>query len=106
MNNTKSPQNWAVVTNILPDHLNYYGTMERYTEAKRIIARYQKEGDLLFINRFDKITNNSRFLGKLSGKLVYYSEDDLPIGFEPTLPGNHNRSNYSAALALAKVFRN
>ncbi|MDO8639191.1 MAG: Mur ligase family protein, partial [Candidatus Daviesbacteria bacterium] len=31
---------WAVISNIYPDHLNYHGTMENYTEAKRFIAEF------------------------------------------------------------------
>lgn len=95
---------YSVITNILPDHLNYYQNMKQYAEAKRIIARFQKPGDFLFINISDPITNSPRFLEALQAKVIYFSEFDLPDDFEPTLPGAHNKANYAASLKVAKVF--
>lgn len=93
---------YAVITNILPDHLNYYQNMMQYAEAKRVIAKYQTTGDYLFINISDHITNSPKFLKGLKGKLTYFSAADLPDDFKPTLAGFHNKVNYAAALAVAK----
>lgn len=40
----------AVYLNIHEEHLDHYGTMEKYVRAKENIYRNQKEGDLLFVN--------------------------------------------------------
>ncbi|MDR0220215.1 MAG: UDP-N-acetylmuramoyl-L-alanine--D-glutamate ligase, partial [Lachnospiraceae bacterium] len=37
----------AVLLNIYEEHLDYFGTFERYAEAKRNIYRYQGRGDIL-----------------------------------------------------------
>lgn len=93
---------YAVITNIYPDHLNYHPTMNSYIEAKRMIAFYQKSSDFLFLNRDDSTLNDQTFIKNLKAKIILYSESDLPITFRPTLPGSHNRQNYSAALAVCK----
>lgn len=93
----------AAITNILPDHLNYYGSMENYTAAKKLIAKYQTEDDYLLINKDDRITSSSEFLEGIKSKIIYFSQDRLPKNFVPNLPGEHNLANYSAALAVTKV---
>ncbi len=37
----------AVLLNVFPEHLDHYGTLERYVAAKQQIYRHQQEGDLL-----------------------------------------------------------
>lgn len=93
---------YAVITNIYPDHLNYHPNMIAYTEAKRMIAFYQKSGDFLFLNRDDPTLNKLEFIENLKAEVIYYSEVDLPKTFNPTLPGSHNRQNYAGALAVCK----
>lgn len=39
----------SIITNLYPDHLNYYGTMEDYAEDKRVITQFQKSGDTLVV---------------------------------------------------------
>lgn len=39
----------SIITNLYPDHLNYYGTMEEYAEDKRVITQFQKAGDFLVV---------------------------------------------------------
>lgn len=43
----------AVLTNISEDHLNRYGSMDAYIEAKRHITRYQGDHDWFIVNRND-----------------------------------------------------
>lgn len=100
----KVSPHWSVITNITPDHLNYYSSMEEYIEAKRPIAMYQKSGDYLFLRKGDEITTTQSFIKGFQDGVVYFSPDDLPDGFKPLLPGEHNLNNYAAALAVAKIF--
>ena len=51
-----SPQ-YACITNISPDHLDRYGSMEAYAEAKRQILAYQQPGDLVVLNYDDPLLN-------------------------------------------------
>jgi UDP-N-acetylmuramoylalanine--D-glutamate ligase len=41
----------AVLTNIHPDHLDTYDSLEDYADTKRSIARHLSEGDTLVVNR-------------------------------------------------------
>lgn len=95
---------WAVITNIHPDHLDYYGSMENYIASKRVIAENQGAEDFLFINKDDAETNKGEFLEGTGAKVVKYSAADLPEGFQLSIPGDHNRTNAAAALAVAKTF--
>lgn len=94
----------AVVTNIHPDHLDYYGSMENYIAAKRVIAENQTNKDFLFLNKNDQITNSKEFLKGIKSQVIKYSAVDLPADFSLTIPGDHNRENAAAALAVAKTF--
>ncbi len=95
---------WAVITNITPDHLNYYSSMEEYIAAKRVIAEYQKTDDFLFIRKNDPITTKPEFLKGLKGQIVYFSRDDMTKGFKPTLLGEHNLENIAASYQVGNIF--
>lgn len=95
---------WAIITNIYPDHLNYYQNMDEYTQAKRVIGKYQTSDDFLFINKDDTTINNPKFLTGFKGQINFYSSKDLPEDFHPKLKGVHNLSNIAAAYALGKTF--
>ncbi|MCX6720445.1 MAG: UDP-N-acetylmuramoyl-L-alanine--D-glutamate ligase [Candidatus Staskawiczbacteria bacterium] len=97
---TQSP-NIAVITNIMPDHLNRYATMAEYTEAKKIIFKYQKKNDILVLNADDYIVR--QFAGQSKGKVIYFSKAEETDSFK--LLGEHNLYNLSAALEVAKVLK-
>lgn len=99
----KTAPKYAIITNIYPDHLNYYSSIEEYTAAKKLIAKNQNPGDFLFINKNDHATNNSKFLDGVKSKIILYSIGDLPDNFKPFLPGEYNLSNIAAALAVCKT---
>lgn len=63
----------AVVTNVLRDHLNRYGTMKKYLEAKKLIALFQQKSDFLVLNEQDK---NQKIIQKniLSSKFYFSSK--------------------------------
>lgn len=99
--NFVSPK-YAVITNIYPDHLNYYQTMDKYINAKKLIAKHQSKKDFLFINKNDPILNSAEFLSDLESHIIFYSPLDLPEHFSPILPGEYNLSNLAAAFAVSK----
>lgn len=39
----------SVITNLYPDHLNYYGTMQEYAKDKKIITQFQTPEDTLIV---------------------------------------------------------
>ncbi len=95
---------WAVITNITPDHLNYYSKLEDYINAKKIIGKYQTQDDFLFLRKSDQATNTSKFLKDLKGQIISFSAGDLPSDFHPILMGQHNLENIAAAYQVSKTF--
>lgn len=115
----------AVVTNIYPDHLNYYKKMEAYVADKEMIFRHQKKDGMLILNRDNEGTRT--FAIKAHGRVLWFSEEDMVDGegvfvrngsiYERTvegenelflwpktaLMGRHNRSNILAAILIARV---
>jgi len=68
----KSPH-IAVLTNIYPDHLNYYKTMAAYIADKKNIFLFQKQKDVLVAN-FDDV--EIRTLAQdAKGSLIWFSKD-------------------------------
>jgi UDP-N-acetylmuramoylalanine--D-glutamate ligase len=67
----------AVITAILPDHLDRYGTMDAYVADKRIIYRGQDRGDLTVAA--DDSWGRS-FLAETPGRGMVYAETPLPGG--------------------------
>jgi UDP-N-acetylmuramoylalanine--D-glutamate ligase len=116
----------AVFKNILPDHLNYYGTMEKYFQDKKYIFSNQKATDWLIINGDDKqLVEESReakaqvikfSYQKLNRSKTVFIEDDaiylnngidvkkLAAVKDITIPGAHNLSNVMAAIGAVHAF--
>ena len=63
----------AVITNVYPDHLNYYGTMEKYIVDKKYIFANQKPEDYVVLNYDNEA---SRYLadGAESKKIFFTTE--------------------------------
>lgn len=97
---TQGP-NIAVITNIMPDHLNRYGTMTEYIEAKKAIFRFQTSRDYLILNKDNLIVR--QMASEAKGKVVFFSKDIVPKGFK--LFGEHNLANLSAAIEVAKALK-
>ncbi len=91
----------AVVTNVLPDHLNRYAGMDDYAAAKEINVRYQGPNDVAVLNRDNAYT---RAMGaRAPGKVVWFAGQDSIPG-EAGVPGSgaHQRENIAAAGAAAR----
>ncbi len=65
---------YAVVTNIYPDHLNYYKTMKGYIQDKMAIVKYQKKNNLAVLNYDNKEVRE--FANKTKAAVSYYSMKD------------------------------
>lgn len=91
----------AIITNIYPDHLNRYGTMDEYQEDKRAIAAYQQKSDTVIANRENE--GALSLARSSSGRLVMFSSIDVPADWNLKIPGKHNRENIAAVLAVAEA---
>lgn len=90
----------GVITNIFPDHLNYYQSIDDYIEAKKLISLNQTPDDLLFLLKRDFVTSGPEFLTGIKSQIIYFSKSDLPTDFKPKLLGEHNLNNMAAALKV------
>ncbi len=83
----------AVFLNLFQDHLDYYGTVEKYFEAKQNIASHQSENDICYIG--DQVP----FFEKRSKEIkVFYDE---PMNFNMLLKGKHNQYNAAFVYKIA-----
>jgi UDP-N-acetylmuramoylalanine--D-glutamate ligase len=113
----------AVITNIYPDHLNYYKNMEEYVADKVCICQSQKPNDFCIINWDNEILKSFEVKTKSQiikfsrnkiekGKNVYLSDGSIfindgndekkVIGInEAKICGIHNIENIMAAIAAS-----
>lgn len=107
----KSPET-AVVLLIEPDHLDVHVSFDEYVGAKKNIARFQKEEDLIVLHPTNKYSqqiadvsaaeNKKRYLTPegayiKEGKIII--EDAVICDIEEVaLPGEHNLQNICAAI--------
>jgi UDP-N-acetylmuramoylalanine--D-glutamate ligase len=121
----KSPQ-FAVVTNIFPDHLDRYKDMKEYVESKTPIFKYQRKKDILVLNYDNQEAR--KFSLSAPSKVYFYSKENTPkdtktwgcylkegqIFFRDekdsicdinkiNLPGEHNMSHALASSTIAKI---
>ena len=85
----------AVITNLMPDHLNYYkGDMDMYFADKANIFRFQKPSDVLIANA--SITERIRASTPPLDPIV---PDTIPNKWKLRILGTHNRENATLAVA-------
>jgi UDP-N-acetylmuramoylalanine--D-glutamate ligase len=96
----------AVLTNIMPDHLNTYKNFDDYVEAKALIFKNQTKNDFAILNHDD--LNVRKLTRNIKAKKIWFSKKNIvvlkkiiPLK-EIALPGEHNISNILAAVAVAK----
>lgn len=66
----------AVITNIMPDHLNRYKGLKDYMKAKGNILRFQEDDDMAVLNRDNNYTKQ---MGKIvGGRRFWFSKKVFP----------------------------
>ena len=83
----------AVLLNLYEEHLDYYGSAEKYFEAKKNIARFQKEGDLVFAG--EEVSD----IPGPGEKIIVKAGEHR---FDLKLPGEHNQFNAMVALKVCE----
>ncbi|MFH1370428.1 MAG: UDP-N-acetylmuramoyl-L-alanine--D-glutamate ligase [Planctomycetota bacterium] len=102
----------AVLTNLTPNHLDRYGTFERYCEAKEPLFQYQKLDEnhpaISIFNGEDEVGGRwfEKYDSQAGRVCLKFSADDVPANMRAVfaLPGRANLSNLAAAIAVARHF--
>ena len=90
----------ALVTNIMPNHLDRHGTMHAYAAAKKNIFAFQRADDVLVLNR--DCPDTAQWAAEARGRVEWFDSAGEP--FEVIVPGRHNQVNAQAAWAAAREF--
>lgn len=91
----------AVFTNLYPDHLNRYSSLDEYYLDKLAILKYQQPGDWAILNQDNPWTKTAAQITK--AKVRWFCAADWPVAAELKVPGEHNRANAAAALTVARI---
>ena len=102
----------ALLTNLTPNHLDRYGTFEKYCAAKENIFRFQKPEEnnpaISIFNAEDKIAAEwyEKYKNEPGRICIEFSAYDVIEDIRDCykLPGRANLSNLAAALIIAKQF--
>lgn len=109
----------AVITNLVPSHLDYHGSFEAYVAAKWNIQNRMTAADYLVLNLDSPLANELAQTTQatlvpfsltqvvdgaycLGGHLYFKGEAIMPAD-QIGVPGDHNVENALAALAVAKL---
>ena len=109
----------AVITNLMPTHIDYHGSFEAYVAAKWNIQSNMTVADYLVLNFNQKLakelatkTNATVIpfstLEKVDGAyledgLLYFRGEKVMAADEIGVPGSHNVENALATIAVAKL---
>jgi len=97
-----SPQ-IAVITNIYPDHLNYYGSMAKYVADKKAIYKNQTKNDFLILNKDNPFSK--KFAKEAKSKIIWFSHKDVPKNWRLKIQGEHNLANVAAAIKVGQILK-
>lgn len=100
----KSPH-IAIVGQLEPDHLNIHKDYEDYLDAKSNVCRHQTANDYCIFYQENpesvKIADKSK-----AHKIPYPFDIPAEIADAITIPGEHNKNNFLAALAAVASYQN
>lgn len=102
----------AVFLNIFPEHLDHYGTFQKYFDAKKNIYRFQKNGDRLICGSdvIPSVRNSDvTVFGEKGDVLIKPNSfivdgDEIILDSSCPLLGSHNVNNIAAAYLVTRKF--
>ena len=97
---TKSPHIGAL-TNLYPEHLDYYSDFNEYIRAKGSIAIHQSRNDYFIYN--SEISECRDIAAKCGAKKIAYNENDWKPNCETKLKGNVNLGNMKIAAIVGDI---
>ncbi len=92
----------AIITNIMPDHLDRYADYAEYAQSKGLILRWQRPEDYAVLNGASPPVRP--LAEAATGRVVWFDPASEAPGWDTAhLYGDHNRANVAAATAAARV---
>ena len=93
----------GILLNVFEEHLDHFGTFEKYKDAKVNVLRYMSEDDFAIVNQSTLNSQQSTVTHCID--FENYSFDGYDINWEDIpLPGEHNIMNIKAALCACKSY--
>lgn len=101
----------GVYLNLYEEHLDHYGSFEKYGDAKFHNVAYQDENDYAIMNQdlvqyIDKVHSHLSLIGKdiyAEGKVIHIPGQEMEI-HDCALIGEHNYQNLAVAWAVADYY--
>lgn len=109
----------AVITNLMPTHIDYHGSFENYVAAKWNIQKNMSKSDLLVLNFNQTLakelaaktqatvvpfsTTEKVDGAYLEGNMLTFRGEPVMAADELGVPGSHNVENALATIAVAKL---
>lgn len=93
----------SVITNLYPDHLNYYASMSAYAEDKQLIFKHQGPEDYLVLN--PKVSLFHDWVKLAPSQVIWSNPEDLPPHLNLKLLGEHNLDNAALAWAVGRLLK-
>jgi UDP-N-acetylmuramate--alanine ligase len=87
-----------IITNLEPDHLDYFADEEDYFSAFKDLASSVKENGKIITNKEDP--NSRKITATASDKTIEWGSED--IQYQPGVPGKFNQENATGAAFAAK----
>ncbi|MCX7715350.1 MAG: UDP-N-acetylmuramoyl-L-alanine--D-glutamate ligase [Clostridia bacterium] len=108
--------NISVLINLYPDHLDHYGTYEKYVQAKENIYKYQTKYDVLFCNSknfpasceaqvFSVSSDDKNADIFIDSNTIWFNGNGITIEENATsLVGKHNLFNIAIVYGICKRY--
>lgn len=91
----------SLITNIMEDHLNRYAEFQNYIDDKKLIFKFQKESDYLFLDYSDSILKE--FAKEAKSKIYFYSQDGDAL-IKEEFPSLNQKPRLGAYLKNEKIY--
>ena len=93
----------GILLNVFEEHLDHFGTFEKYKDAKINVLRYMSDGDFAIMNQ--SMVNSQQSIVTHCIDFENAGFEDYNINWEDIpLLGEHNRCNVKAALCACKSY--
>ena len=94
----------GILLNVFEEHLDHFGTFEKYKDAKVNVLRYMDDADVAVVNQ-STVNSQQSTVAKRCVDFESYNFDDYNIDWDQIpLLGEHNKRNVKAALCACKSY--